>query len=257
MKTQSDKSTLPQPQLFLSDARGIYIPRDFARDIKRELVSGVTGEQLDELANDDNASGEWYWDAWDDILSNCIVTDEKGQQWRLNQDGDLWLIPVGMEWDDATEWYVWPKEEAIVLYPENPVHTDNLSSIELLEMQGFEGSDASLDISLFEYGFAWRKLEAPMKDGEDVVFIYGIKVNECGEFISFDRVTYRSKEVDVIAEWDWAFKERHSFLSSYGMTEDEFQDQPFEMKVYQLFSNFGAEEIFGSSYWEGFTISDE
>ena len=30
--------------LLLSDARGQYIPRDFAREVKRECVTGVTEE---------------------------------------------------------------------------------------------------------------------------------------------------------------------------------------------------------------------
>jgi hypothetical protein len=29
----------------------------------------------------------------------------------MNNDSDCWLIPVGMEWDDEIEDFVWPKEE--------------------------------------------------------------------------------------------------------------------------------------------------
>ncbi len=31
----------PEPMLYLSERRGVYIPRDFATDTRRDCISGV------------------------------------------------------------------------------------------------------------------------------------------------------------------------------------------------------------------------
>jgi hypothetical protein len=38
------------------------------------------------------------------------VVDRAGNKYTLHQDGDLWFIPVGMEWDDVEGW-IWPSNE--------------------------------------------------------------------------------------------------------------------------------------------------
>lgn len=78
----------------------------------------------------------------------------------------------------------------------NPKHTDNLSSITLLERQGFEGQDRCLRISLFGYGSAWRTLP-----DSSVIFIYGIK-GDAGNYNAFDRATL-DKDHDVFYEHNW------------------------------------------------------
>ena len=101
----------PDMMLWLSDARGIYIPRDFATSFadRAKSVTGVSDEEWEILENPDH---EFYWDAWCDVCNRAIVTDDAGIKFRLWQDGDLWLIPDGMEWDDAEETFAWPKEPA-------------------------------------------------------------------------------------------------------------------------------------------------
>ena len=98
----------PEPMLYLSDARGIYIPRDFARDTKRDCISGVDAADLELLAR--GPDEEWYWDAWASVLDNARVTDPvSGVVYRVDQDGDCWLVPEGMEWNDGGG-YFWPEE---------------------------------------------------------------------------------------------------------------------------------------------------
>lgn len=99
----------PDVLLYLSDASGVYIPQRFADETKPECIGGVDDETLDILrAGPDH---EWYWEAWDDVLRDAIVTDhESGVQYRVEQDGDCWLVPVGMEWDDDNGWH-WPVDE--------------------------------------------------------------------------------------------------------------------------------------------------
>ena len=79
-------------QLLLSDARGIYIPRDFVDgfDLDKwgldpdswEVQTCLKGPSYE---NDD------YWEAWASILDKAEFK-EAGHTWRLNQDGDLWSI---------------------------------------------------------------------------------------------------------------------------------------------------------------------
>jgi hypothetical protein len=100
----------PEPLLWLNDSRGRYIPRDFAQCFvdRAKSVQGVTDEQWAILEDPEHES---YWEAWFEVTDNARVTDEKGVVYTLHQDGDLWLIPVGMEWDEKADWFVWPEDD--------------------------------------------------------------------------------------------------------------------------------------------------
>ena len=98
----------PEPMLYLSDARGIYIPRDFATDTRRECIAGVDDETLAILAA--GPEHELYWDAWTDVENNATVTDpDSGIVYRVYQDGDCWLVPDGMEYDESRGFF-WPDD---------------------------------------------------------------------------------------------------------------------------------------------------
>ena len=103
--------TKPDMMLWLDDHRGIYIPRDFANSFidRAKSVSGVSAEEWAVL--EDGPDHEWYWDTWNDVEQNAIVTDEDGVKYRPHQDGALWLIPEGMEYSEKTDTYEWPAEE--------------------------------------------------------------------------------------------------------------------------------------------------
>lgn len=107
----TDTTTRPNPLLWLDDHRGVYIPRDFAncfRD-RAKVVEGVSDEDWAILeAGPDH---ELYWDTWNDVCDTAIVTDENGVKFRLHQDGALWLIPDGMEYDEQNEFFAWPEAE--------------------------------------------------------------------------------------------------------------------------------------------------
>ena len=78
--------------LLLSDARGIYIPRDFASDFNfgEDGWQGVSQEDREDLSDPEN---EWYWEMWDKVLSNAHYIDElSGKVYHLYQDGDLWAV---------------------------------------------------------------------------------------------------------------------------------------------------------------------
>lgn len=74
-------------ELLLNDSRGVYIPRDFALNFIN--WDGIEAEDIEILKAGPDES-DWYWETWDSVLSNATYTDEKGNVWRLHQDGDLW-----------------------------------------------------------------------------------------------------------------------------------------------------------------------
>jgi hypothetical protein len=97
--------------LWLSDARGQYIPRDFASSFadRDHSVRGVTSEDWAIL--DAGPDHEHYWEAWDEVRANAVVTDGNGTCFNIHQDGDCWLIPDGMEWSDSEDRFVWNDDD--------------------------------------------------------------------------------------------------------------------------------------------------
>ena len=102
----------PEMILFLSDARGVYIPRDFATSWdsteRARRISGVSDEDWAVLEAGPDSDG--YWDVWLEVEENAVVTDDNGVKFFVYQEGDCWLVPVGMDWDDETETWVWPDD---------------------------------------------------------------------------------------------------------------------------------------------------
>jgi hypothetical protein len=85
--------------LLLSDARGVYIPRDFINEVRPECLSGV--KEGDRMILEKGPDHEWYWEAWDAVLNDARVTDHStGIVYTVHQDGDCWLVPVGAEWPE-------------------------------------------------------------------------------------------------------------------------------------------------------------
>lgn len=90
-------TTIPDAvTLILSDARGVYIPRDFVTDKYNEIIVvhckawGIKDEDAEILAS--GPDHEYYWETWDDVLNYACYTDEEGNKYFLSQDGDLWAF---------------------------------------------------------------------------------------------------------------------------------------------------------------------
>lgn len=100
----------PDMQLWLDSGRGVYIPRDFANSFKDRAasVAGVRDEDWSTLEK--GPDEEWYWEAWTNVTNNAIVTDENGVKYQVHQDGDVWLIPEGMEYQEENDTFAWPDE---------------------------------------------------------------------------------------------------------------------------------------------------
>lgn len=130
--------------------------------------------------------------------------------------------------------------------PGNPQHTHNLASLALLAAQGFRGPDCSLEISLSEYGMAWRELE------DEILFIFCF-YRDTVKSDRFERTTFK-KDLDVLKEFNWV--SWTDFTNAHGIVLAEWLKLPLEIKIYDLFNYYGFENIFGGVYWDGFEILD-
>jgi hypothetical protein len=76
-------------ELLLSDARGIYIPRDFVQCFDSKAWH-LKSEDIRALLK--SPDSHYYWDVWDHVLSFAYFVDDKDRTWRLYQEGDLFAI---------------------------------------------------------------------------------------------------------------------------------------------------------------------
>jgi hypothetical protein len=105
-----------EPLLWISDARGLSIPRDFANCFislveRYRRVDGVEDDQWRIL--EEGPDNSEYWKCWDEVLRDAVITDDNGVKWTLYQDGDLWLIPEGMVWSEDNDFFVWPDDSEL------------------------------------------------------------------------------------------------------------------------------------------------
>ena len=113
------------------------------------------------------------------------------------------------------------------------------------------GMDVDIETSLKEYGLAWIETDT------DILFYFGIEYGPNDdlqeEWIKFD---FRSidKKTNVFEEYAWA--DFPAMLQTAGFTREEYENEPLELQIEDLFRYYGAEEIFGSSYWEGLTYDE-
>jgi hypothetical protein len=95
--------------LILSDARGIYIPRDFLIDNDGDIAWshcaawGLTKDNMQHWSAALLPDSEIYWDAWTWILDNAEWRDAHDMVYRLHQDGDLWALCYDKMSDEEKE----------------------------------------------------------------------------------------------------------------------------------------------------------
>ena len=116
---------------------------------------------------------------------------------------------------------------------------------ELIE-NGFKGFDKSFDISLFEYGFVYSYND-PRSKG-DLRVVYSIGYNH------FDWSDFKA-DLDFWKEFDWIDKE--GLLNSLDMDEEDFNNDPLEMKINSAILYFGYGNVCGASYYGGFKIIED
>jgi hypothetical protein len=107
----------------------------------------------------------------------------------------------------------------------------------LSEYTDYDGTDASLEISLYEYGLLW-KLKDPEKKEYDIV--YGVDTDANCNYRRFASTTMSEKEFIELTEESWFDKK--GFDSFRGTEEISFPDD-----LYSAIRYYGNENIFGGT----------
>jgi len=75
-------------EILIDGSSGQFVPQRFVNEMDLSKFEGIDETDIESCQDPEC---EWYWDAWDQILSNAIYR-ENGEVWRLHQDGDLFLV---------------------------------------------------------------------------------------------------------------------------------------------------------------------
>ena len=89
----------PEPALVLGDHNGIYIPQLWCSGIDQEEAALFCIDWEDVQTCQVGPGHDCYWEAWHAIERSASWTDQQGITWYLHQDGDLWAVPEGYEWE--------------------------------------------------------------------------------------------------------------------------------------------------------------
>jgi len=128
-----------------------------------------------------------------------------------------------------------------------------MKDIRQLEKEGYEGPDAGIAESLFEYGVIWKF----DKDENEYKFIY--KHPTLHE--RYDFATFKADEM-TFDVFDWADKHELEHVFDWANKDDQevyIGAMPSEGTpefLYELYAFYGAENVFGTSYDEGVYIFD-
>jgi len=128
----------------------------------------------------------------------------------------------------------------------------NMTMKKLSDYKEYDGIDANLAISLYEYGMIWAKR---IKDHEnDYHFIYGVgmgKNTETGEteYNQFDHADIPIN-CNLEEEYNWVKWNGVNSFVGYDILETVKNNPDFlPQAIHDLVSYYGYENIFGSSYY--------
>ena len=119
---------------------------------------------------------------------------------------------------------------------------ENSINFDRLEALNFYGTDASLDISLLEYGLLARTWESEKYTYQ---FIYATQWNDYAVIQSFDVTVLSNNEINEIFD---DLNNDNGLLEFVGMNETEWKELDPVHKVYDLINYYGTQNIFGNSY---------
>lgn len=119
------------------------------------------------------------------------------------------------------------------------------------DFKDYDGVDANLETSLYEYGLIWIKgTEGHEKDYH---FIYGVSVRESEagdmEYYQFDWGDIPI-DCDLMKEFDWVdWNEVLKCMGLDGVEIIEYLKNDIPSIISDLLSYYGYENVFGSSYY--------
>ena len=117
-----------------------------------------------------------------------------------------------------------------------------METITQLKKEGFFGPDASLEISLFEYGLICKETSK-----DNFLFYYGVGIDDEGNYNLFDYCNYSKQDIIELTNEDWFNLD--DVLSCCGLTKKEFFSSHPVSQIHDLIGYYGPENIFGSSYF--------
>lgn len=125
------------------------------------------------------------------------------------------------------------------------------NTVNKLERAGYEGTDACLETSLFEYGLIWKNHKRKTEHHEkgDVTFVYGVEVSEyesC-DYSSFDVAHWSKDDWEKLLNEDWF--DMDGMLSFCDMDSKQDLVKSFPASVASAISHHGYENVFGLSYY--------
>jgi hypothetical protein len=104
------------------------------------------------------------------------------------------------------------------------------------EVEGFDGNDASLEISLFEYGLIWK---LDNDEYQAYKFIYGVETDNSGNYTKFEFSFMTKNEFERLQSESW-FKLNE--VLSYSGTDC----LTFPEDIQTCLQYYGYQNIFGS-----------
>lgn len=120
-----------------------------------------------------------------------------------------------------------------------------------MERDGFEGPDASLAGSLFEYGIAWRH-DKEAQEPDEYEFVIGVGYSG-GVYDQFESRWMSKKEWEAMILGEGWF-DTQAVCDFAGMTPQALLDG-FPRDVQTAIQYYGYENMFGVLYYPGARIS--
>ena len=105
----------------------------------------------------------------------------------------------------------------------------------------YEGIDASLDISLFEYGLIWGKNEHCSND--EFHFIWGIG-HDGACYTTFGHGYFTKRDYNELLDEDWF--DKSAIVESCGA---DYLTDNFPYGIYDAVMYWGSDNIFGTEYY--------
>jgi hypothetical protein len=93
------------PILLLDARNGIYNPKLLAEMIiEGSLIVKNKKEITKYLFDLGNVENEFYWDSYLDLSDRVVLLDKWNNEFYLTEnDGDIWCIPMGFDFDNFFE----------------------------------------------------------------------------------------------------------------------------------------------------------
>ena len=116
------------------------------------------------------------------------------------------------------------------------------------DYRGYEGLDINIEVSLADYGIAWKKTKK-----DTYRFVYGVAIADSGRWVHFVSAPMSRKDWQELCDESW-FKIA-DVAKFADMTTDELRNaENWPSNVQSAIAYHGSENVFGLDYGEGFVI---